>query len=128
MTDSKKPDLETLILGQGESRKSDREVLTEFLEGYGYSPEEAQAQAADMVQRQAAIDPGVTYGHVQAEQLADLWKRAARHGKRRLVLEITADALDSDEWDGHISVEVKDAETWAEYEQAKAEARQKEVN
>ncbi|WP_291427107.1 hypothetical protein, partial [Deinococcus sp.] len=84
--------------------------------------------ASEIVQRQRAIDPGVTFGHIHAEQLGNIWQQAAKHGKRKLVLEITADALGSDEWDGHINVEVKESQTWAEYEQAQAEARAQEVN
>lgn len=129
MSDEKKPELDTLVLGQPTLKPmSDREVIAEFLEQHGYSHAEAQEKAAEALNAQANLDPGVTYGHIHAEQLADLWKRAARSGKRKIVLEISADALDRDEWDGHIQVEVKDAQTWDEYEQAQAEARAKEVN
>lgn len=33
------------------------------------------------------------------------------------MLEISADALSGNEWDGYINVEVKDAQTWKQYEQ-----------
>ncbi|MFC3859768.1 hypothetical protein ACFOPQ_03185 [Deinococcus antarcticus] len=60
--------------------------------------------------------------------MAHFWNQAARHGKRKLVLEITADALNHDEWDGHLHVEVKDAQTWKQLEEEQREAREKEVN
>lgn len=111
MSDQKKPEVETLILGQpGQQPRNDLTALADLLERCGHSPEEARALVLEAIQKQAHLDPGVTFGHLHAEQLADLWKRAARYGKRKLVLEISADALSSDEWDGHIRVEVKDAQ------------------
>lgn len=129
MSDQKRPEVETLILGQpGQQPRNDLTALANLLERCGHSPEEARALALEAIQKQAHLDPGVTFGHLHAEQLADLWKRAARYGKRKLVLEISADALSSDEWDGHIRVEVKDAQTWQQFEDEQREARQKEVN
>lgn len=131
MSDEKKPEMDTLVLGQPLSQGASRDVeaITEFLNKYNdYTPEQARELAIKIVQSQRAIDPGVTHGHIHAEQLGNIWNQAAKHGKRKIVLEITADALDRDEWDGHINVEVKDAQTWDEYEQAQAEARAKEVN
>lgn len=117
MSDEKKPELESLVLGQPALKPiSDREAIAEFLARCGYSQEEAQEKAAQVVKAQATLDPGVTYGHLHAEQLGTLWHQAAKHGKRKLVLEITADALNPDEWDGHINVEVKAAQTWNEYQ------------
>lgn len=68
-------------------------------------------------------------GPLHPEQIAGLWNQAAKHGKRKLVLEITADAPTYEEWTGgHIQVTVKGAQTWDDYEQEQQEARAKAVN
>lgn len=48
--------------------------------------------------------------------------------KRRLLLEITCEGDSYVEYNGHIRVEVKEAQTWAEFEAQQREAREKEVN
>ncbi len=103
-------------------------AFAEMLEQCGYSRQEAQALVIETVRKQASIEPGFTWGHMHPEQIGELWKQAAIHGKRRLLLEITADALSADEWDGHLNVEVKESQTWTSYEQQRAEARAREMN
>lgn len=108
---------------------SESHALADLLERCGKTRQEAEALAAEMMQRQRAVDPGCTWGHIHPEQIAGLWNQAAKHGKRKLVLEITADALFYEEWTGgHIQVTVKGAQTWADYEQEQQDARDKEVN
>lgn len=106
---------------------SEANALADLLEGCGKTRQEAEALAAEMVQRQRAVDPGCTWGHIHPEQIAGLWNQATKHGKRKLVLEITADAPTYEEWtNGRIQVTVKGAQTWADYEQQ--DARDREVN
>ncbi len=81
-------------------------ALADLLERCGKTRSEAEALAAEMVQRQRAVDPGCTWGHVLPEQIVGLWNQAAKHGKRKLVLEITADApylrrMDRRAYSGH---------------------------
>ncbi|QLG13327.1 hypothetical protein HLB42_20595 (plasmid) [Deinococcus sp. D7000] len=104
-------------------------ALADLLERCGKTRQEAEALAAELVQRQRAKGPGCTWGHIHPEQIAGLWNQAAKHGKRKLVLEITADAPTYEEWtSGRVQVTVKGAQTWADYEQEQQDARDKEVN
>lgn len=103
-------------------------AIADLLERSGHPRQEAEALASEAVRKQREIEPGCHWGHVHAEQLPHFWNQAARHRKRKLVLEITADALSRDEWDGHISVEVKDAQTWAQFEEEQRQARERDVN
>lgn len=104
-------------------------ALIQMLERCGHPREEAEVMAATALERQAAIEPGCRWGHIHPEQIATLWQQAAKHGKRKLVLEITADAPDYQEWThGRVRVEVKDAQTWTAYEQQRADARARKVN
>ncbi len=104
-------------------------VLADLLERCGKTRQEAEALATEMVQRQRAVDPGCTWGFVLPEQIVGLWNQAAKHGKRKLVLEITADAPTYEEWTGgQIQVTVKDAQTWNDYNQEQQDARAKAVN
>ncbi|CAM3833510.1 hypothetical protein [Deinococcus frigens] len=104
-------------------------ALADLLERCGKTRQEAEALAAEMLQRQRAVDPGCSWGFVLPEQIAGLWNQAAKHGKRKLVLEITADAITYEEWTGgHIQATVKGAQTWDDYEQEQQDARAKAVN
>ncbi|OLV15372.1 hypothetical protein [Deinococcus marmoris] len=104
-------------------------ALADLLERCGKTRSEAEALAAEVVQRQRAVDPGCTWGHIYPEQIAGLWNQAAKHGKRKLVLEITADAPTYGEWTGgRVQVTVKDAQTWADYGQEQQDAHDREVN
>lgn len=104
-------------------------ALADLLERCGKTRSEAEALAAEMVQRQRAVDPGCSWGHILPEQIVGLWNQAAKHGKRKLVLEITADAPAYEEWtSGRIQVTVKDAQTWADYEEEQQDAHDREVN
>ena len=64
------------------------------------------------------MDSGCQWGFVQPEWLPGLWKRAAQHGKRRLVLELVAQADHQDLWDGRIEVNVLADQTWEEHQQS----------
>ena len=105
------------------------ELLAEVLEKAGHSPVEARELAADFLRQQATIEQGCSWGGVRAEFLPQLWAQASANGnKRRVLLEITAEGDSYDEYFGHLRVEVKAAQSWAEYEQQKTEAREKELN
>ena len=90
------------------------EAIARLLEQSGHTREEALALAREATRRSRTISKGCSYGHLHPEELADLWNTAARSGKRRLVLEVSADALSHEEYDGHIHVQVLDAEEWPE--------------
>ncbi|MBZ9753347.1 hypothetical protein K7W42_21155 [Deinococcus sp. HMF7604] len=104
-------------------------AMAEMLERCGHSPDEARLIAADMLQRQADVVAGCSWGGVHAEFLVQLWAQATHGGnKRRLLLEVTAEGNSSDEYHGHIRVEVKEAQTWADFDREQREARDRAVN
>lgn len=104
-------------------------AVTELLEKSGHAPEQARLMAADILKRQAEVTAGCHWGGVYAEFLPKLWARASSNGdKRRLLLQITAEGDCYDEYTGHLHVEVMEAQTWAEFEAAQREAREKAVN
>lgn len=90
------------------------EAIARLLEKSGHSREEALALAQEATRRSRTISKGCSYGHLHPEELGNLWNTAARSGKRRLVLEVSAEALSRDEDDGHLHVQVLDAEEWPE--------------
>lgn len=104
-------------------------AMADMLERCGHSPEEARQLAAEMLQRQMDVAPGCSWGGVHAEFIPQLWAQATHGGnRRRLLLEITAEGDCYDDDHGHIRVEVKDAQTWAEFERERREARERQVN
>lgn len=98
-------------------------AIAKLLEGAGHSPEEALALAEEAVRRSCTVSEGCTYGGLHPEGLARLWNTAARNGKRRLVLEITAEGMTPDEYSGQIGVKVLEAEEWGEWSETDYLAR-----
>lgn len=98
-------------------------AIANLLEGAGHSPEEALALAEEAVHRSRTVSEGCTYGGLHPEGLTQLWNTAARHGKRRLVLEITAEGMTPDEYSGHLGVKVLEAEEWSEWSETDSLAR-----
>lgn len=98
-------------------------AIAKLLEGAGHSPEEALALAEEAVHRSRTVSEGCTYGGLHPEGLARLWNTAARNGKRRLVLEITAEGMTPDEYSGQIGVKVLEAEAWSEWSETDYLAR-----
>lgn len=108
---------------------SESNALADLLERCGKIRQEAEALAAEMLQRKRAADPGCSWGHIYPEQIVGLWNQGAKYSKRKLVLEITADGPTYGEWTGgHIQVTVKGAQTWDDYEQERQDACTKAVN
>lgn len=105
------------------------DAMAVMLERCGHSPAEARQLAAEMLQRQMEVAPGCSWGGVHAEFIPQLWAQAMHGGNRhRLLLEITAEGDSYDDYHGHIHVEVKDAQTWADFERERRDAREREVN
>ena len=88
------------------------EKLLEFLKNTGLSAEEAQYEADRIKMNLGQAQPGITYGGVWSEDLTSIWKRAERSGARHLVLEITAEGDNRDEYTGHLSVRIIEREDW----------------
>ena len=98
---------------------SDRNRMTariaELLEASGLSPAEARARAAESVDALATVAPGTGYGHLHPAELANVWHQAARAGRRRLVLEVSAEADALEDDTGRVNVRVLEAENWPEW-------------
>lgn len=98
---------------------SDRDRMTEqvaaLLEASGLSPAEARARAAESVAALDTAAPGSGWGHIHPADLPRVWQQAARAGRRRLVLEVTAEAAALDDDTGRVNVRVLDAEDWPEW-------------
>lgn len=89
--------------------------IAELLEASGLSPAEARARAAEGVAGLEMCAPGTGLGHIYPEQIATIWQQAARAGRRRLVLEVTAEAQDLDDDTGRVNVRVLEAENWPQW-------------
>lgn len=98
---------------------TDRDRMTaqiaELLEKSGLSPAEARARAAEGVAGLESAAPGAGWGHIHPGELGNIWQRAARAGRRRLVLEVMAEADALDDDTGRVNVRVLEADTWPEW-------------
>lgn len=96
-----------------------REKMTEevaaLLEKSGLDAAEARARAAESVAALDTAAPGSGWGNLHPAELANIWAKAARAGRRRLVLEVSADGHDLEGDTGRVMVRVLDAENWAEW-------------
>lgn len=95
-------------------------AIADLLEKSGHSPEEALTLAREATQRSRTVSEGCGYGHLHPEGIDDLWTTAARHGKRRVVLEITAEGETWDEVSGRVDVRVIETETWLDWQERPA--------
>lgn len=89
--------------------------IAELLEQSGCTPNKARALAEKVASVLRAVSPGCDYGPLHPQDLARIWQRAARVGRRRLVLEITAEARELKDDTGRVNVRVLDAESWPEW-------------
>lgn len=89
--------------------------IAELLEASGLSPAEARARAAESVADLESAAPGSGYGHLHPAELGNIWQQAARAGRRRLVLEVVAEADALDDDTGRVNVRVLEADTWPEW-------------
>lgn len=97
--------------------------IAALLEASGLSPAEARARAAEGVAALESAAPGAGWGHIHPAELGGIWQQAARAGRRRLVLEITAEAGALDDDTGRVNVLVIDAENWPEWTDEHARQR-----
>ena len=88
--------------------------IAALLEKCGHSPEEAQRLAQTAARSALEAAPGAGFGNLAPQEIGTVWKRAARAGTRRLVVEITAEGHDQEDAEerGTVSVRVSDAEKW----------------
>lgn len=93
--------------------------LVELLLGCGHTPEEAEHLALETARHLRSAAVGTSYGHLWPDDLPRIWAAAERHGRRRLVLEIVAEGHDQDEYDGHVTARVVEAEDWPDWDEAK---------
>jgi hypothetical protein len=84
-----------------------------------YTPEEVRRMAEFMVKSLQSVAPGASYGHMWPEDLPRLWAAAERNGRQRLVLEVSAEGQDQDEYDGHLSVRIVEASDWPNWDENK---------
>lgn len=91
------------------------QAIADLLERSGHTREEARVLAKQAVHLSRTVSKGCGYGGLHPEDLGRLWSTAASSGKRRLVLEITAEG-DRDEYHGQLRVQVLDAEEWPDPE------------
>lgn len=89
--------------------------LVELLLECGHTPEEAEHLARETAHHLRSAAIGTSYGHLWPDDLSRIWAAAERHGRRRLVLEITAEGHDQDEYDGHVTARVVEAEDWPDW-------------
>ena len=101
--------------------------LTELLIEAGIAPKAAPGQARRMLESLNTVSAGSTWGGVHAEFVSRLIDKAMRQGHRRVVLEIEAEG-ERDEWFGHLSVTVREAQFWSEWEAQRREDAEKELN
>jgi len=106
-----------------DKRDPTTQAIADLLERSGHTPEQAQALAEEVIQRTRTVSEGCTYGGLHPEGLAQLWNTAARNGKRRLVLEVTAEGLTPDEYHGQIGVRVLETEVWPKWSETDYLAR-----
>lgn len=104
------------------------DAIAQLLERSGHTSQEARRLAEEAVSRTRSVSENCTYGGLHAEDLGRLWAHAAASGKRRLLLEITAEGLTQDEDCGHLQVEVKGTQTWEEWEEERQAAALRAVN
>lgn len=89
--------------------------IAALLEKSGLSPADAQARARASIAGLEACAPGSGWGHIDPDELGNIWRRAARAGRRRLVLEIVSEAGELEDDTGRVIVTVQEADTWPEW-------------
>lgn len=93
--------------------------LVELLISCGHTPQEAEHLARETARHLRSAAVGTTYGHLWPDDLPRVWAAAERHGRQRLVLEIVAEGQEQDEYDGHVTARVVEAEDWPDWNEAK---------
>lgn len=89
--------------------------LVELLISCGHTPEEAEHLALETARHLRSAAVGTAYGHLWPDDLPRIWAAAEHHGRRRLLLEITAEGREQDEYDGHVTARVVEAEDWPDW-------------
>lgn len=92
--------------------------LVELLISCGHTPQEAEHLARETARHLRSAAIGTSYGHLWPDDLPRVWAAAERHGRRRLVLEIVAEGREQDEYDGHVTARVVEAEDWPDWNEA----------
>ncbi|MFK7603603.1 hypothetical protein ACI3L1_15470 [Deinococcus sp. SM5_A1] len=97
--------------------------IAALLEKSGMTPETAAISAQHAVRDLANLAVGTGWGHLTPNEPGHIWTRAARAGRRRLVLEIVAEETALDDDTGRINVTVLMADTWPKWTDHQATLR-----
>lgn len=94
--------------------------LVKLLLGCGHTPEEAEHLARETARHLRSAAVHTSYGHLWPDDLPRIWAAAERYGRRRLVLEITAEGREQEEYDGHVTARVVEAEDWPDWSEGQS--------
>ncbi len=104
------------------------DALQSLFEQSGHSAADAHRLALETMDRQRTVSPGVSFGGLHSERIGQLWEQAQRTGTRQLLLEITAEGANRDEYHGQVRVRVIRSQRWDEYERAAHKAAERLTN